>query len=331
MLCHLCNTTHWNTHTHTKIYVSHPTSFLSKKIEQTLLASRELQQLKTREMKEQQQQLQQYSITSSRKTKTKKMPSIYDNIRICCLGQDNIPKDMIRHTGYKHNQPGDAKGSRTKLRRKTNSTVLKRTELYNGDTDANLGIVLIVRPSERDGNDSLPVHESSLNALQCLSAVASVSHIPLVLLSPRLQYDDFGSTGMMDSSGYEHCSTYGGLEPPKSVPWILRDFTPPAYTWVGSAQRMQKNQRRRQQHKQGESNVRVGLTQSVMYSGHPWNFFAINNDEDSFSTTKRDKNGSKDGNCNNNSQYIGSTWVTCGRPSEDIVDAVLRERSISAG
>jgi len=69
-----------------------------------------------------------------------------------------------------------------------------------------------------------------------------VARIPTILISPRLDEQrqlqsrwNGSGNGRGDQSGYQRSSTYGGVEPPIGpTPWLLRDFIPPVYSWVGS-------------------------------------------------------------------------------------------------
>ena len=70
-------------------------------------------------------------------------------------------------------------------------------------------------------------------------------------------------------------------QPPKGpTPWILRDFIPPVYSWIGNTIELSKRPPSPPPQSQSqEVNVgyisRVAMTQSVMNQGHPWNIYLV--------------------------------------------------------
>jgi len=123
---------------------------------------------------------------------------LYNNVRILCLGQDEIPNDMANP------QNKDING---KQRRKWGSS----KELSEGRVDPARGLVIIVQPTDFN-NESTPPSPSigTVQQLQGLLARASIAQIPAVVMSPRLteQFDGRG----IEQSGYQQSSTYGGVE-----------------------------------------------------------------------------------------------------------------------
>jgi len=223
----------------------------------------------------------------------------YDAIQILCLGHDSLPTELITRPN-------------TKKRRNKNKF------LQDGTVDPHNGLLLIVQPSDLNAESS---HHPSpaihtLTHLQRILARASVAQLPAIVLSPRLNEQQRRQlvTGGMDQSGYQRSSTYGGVEPPKGpTPWILRDFIPPVYSWVGSALGKEDDGRRRSNEvssvtvgsllhrhafkttsmvgrnrgsissSSGKEDAsfpqyhysRIALCQSVMESGHPWRLFVV--------------------------------------------------------
>jgi hypothetical protein len=123
---------------------------------------------------------------------------LYHNVRILCMGQDEIPKDMA-------NPPTtDINGKR---RRKWGIS----KELSEGRVDPTRGLVIIVQPTDLN-NESSPPSPSigTVQQLQGLLAKSSIAQIPAVVMSPRLteQFDGRG----IEQSGYQQSSTYGGVE-----------------------------------------------------------------------------------------------------------------------
>jgi hypothetical protein len=125
---------------------------------------------------------------------------MYDNIRILCLGQDDIPRDMLRPTVRTNEKD-------TQRRRRWGES----KELTEGKVDPRFGIILIVQPTDRN-NEAMPPSPSvgTVQSLQKLLARATISRIPAVVISPRLteQMDGKG----IEQSGYQKSSTYGGVE-----------------------------------------------------------------------------------------------------------------------
>jgi len=195
------------------VSTSRPIAIYFNTLRQALLASKELQLL---------QQIAHYKNQNTK---------IYENIRILCL-KDNIPKDMMKST------------TDNSRKRKWGSS----RDISDGKVNPQSGIIIIVQPTDYDSESRSPSPSiDSLQALQILLSKASVNQIPSIVVSPRLieQFNNRGggyngggggsgySLGY-EQSGYQQSSTYGGVEPPKGpTPWILRDFIPPVYTWIG--------------------------------------------------------------------------------------------------
>jgi hypothetical protein len=169
-----------NMKVHGKYLSKRPVALFYNTIRQALQASQELKMM---------QQI----------SKIRGKEGIYDNIRILCLGQDDIPKDMLRPTvKTKRNNTGRRRWGESK-------------ELTEGKIDPTIGVILIVQPTDRN-NEATPPSPSvgTLQQLQKLLARATIARIPAVVISPRLteQMDGRG----IEQSGYQKSSTYGGVE-----------------------------------------------------------------------------------------------------------------------
>jgi hypothetical protein len=126
---------------------------------------------------------------------------LYDNVRILCLGQDDIPKDMMKSS---MTRKVDKNGN---LRRRWGES----KELLEGKVDPMNGLILIVQPTDRN-NEAIPPTPSigAVQHLQKVLARAAIAKLPAVVISPRLieQLDGRG----IEQSGYQKSSTYGGVE-----------------------------------------------------------------------------------------------------------------------
>jgi hypothetical protein len=139
-------------------------------------------------------------------------------------------------------------------------------------------------------------------------------------------------------------------QPPKGpTPWILRDFIPPVFSWIGNSiefikrppsshiERGNFDQHQRQHHQQDHHHAsmreisymsRVAMTQSVMESGHPWHIYAV---ENVYSVASKSKVEAKQHNGDNQDvlgttyHYIASTRPKAGRPSRQIILDILSE------
>ena len=274
---------------------------------------------------------------------------IYDNIRILCMGQDTIPDDMVSG------------------RNKYNSKQHRRTsDLLKGKVLPQNGIILIIQPSDYNG-ENLPPSPAvgSISALQGLLAKASVAKLPSIVISPRLTehiHAGFGISSGSDQSGYQQSSTYGGVEPPKGpTPWLLRDFIPPVFSWVGcvvplikrrpslalsglqvepdsSTEKVLKDRNVGKVEVEQRYFSRISMTQSVLESGHPWHLFAV---EEIHSRTLVRKEGSRSGsersllsgffshdeNRKINHQYLASTSPSAGRPTSKVAREIFSKWS----
>lgn len=283
-----------------------PIAVFFNTLSQALLASRELQLLQQVARRQNQD------------------VSNYKNIRILCLGQDTIPEDMIRPKND---------GDNGKPRRRWGSS----RELSSGKVDPKKGLVLVVQPT--DYNYELNPPSPSIGTVQELQKIlsrASVNQIPSIVVSPRLTEQFEGQMGI-EQSGYQQSSTYGGVEPPKGpTPWLLRDFIPPVYSWVGCALELSSrrpslvavmesigNKEGFDDNDLGNNNFtysyysRLAMTQTVMESGHPWHLYAVEKNVEISSDSTEEKDTFY--------EYIASTNPHSGRPSTTLLEDILSE------
>jgi hypothetical protein len=210
--------------------------------------------------------------------------------------------------------------------------------LANGKVDPTKGIILVVQPSDSNNEFKPPTPVfGTLNVLQRLLARSSVHLIPVVVISPRLT-ESFhnhqqGNVGF-DQSGFQQSSTYGGIEPPKgTTPWLLRDFIPPVYSYVGCAYRLSRQQsqpftyleeisslskvlNKNTNHDDVGYLTRVAITQSICQPGHPWHLFAV---ETTIAKSLVSPSSST------RYHYIASAQASAGRPTTSIIRDVLSE------
>jgi hypothetical protein len=216
-------------------------------IKQALMASRELQLLKRAELGE------------ASAAEGLAPSSSYDHVSIQCLG-DKIPKALCRDRSERRRYGG----------------------LMHGYVNAAHGLILIVQPTDYN-NEYRPPGPAlgSIGSFQQLAAQASIEEVATVAVSPRfLSNNNNNDNNQMfdgwDQSGYQQSSTYGGVEPPKGpTPWIMRDFTPPVYCWVGNAVSLRASRNTQELDANANANAnggcylsRVALMQTVMGRGH---------------------------------------------------------------
>ena len=266
---------------------SRPVAIYFNTIKQTLIASQEMLLLKRIALEE---------TGSSR---------CYDNITILCLHENNeIPMHM-------------------------HQTKRKKGGLIKGAVDPTQGIVLVVQPTDYNTEFRPPGPAIGVvGALQQLVARASVNGLPVIIISPRfLAHEHHASVGW-DQSGYQRSSVFGGAEPPKGpTPWLMRDFTPPVFAWVGCALSLSAHHQGphhvglKDDHGNAFHHSRVVGTQSVMQEDHAWHLFAVKEyDADVKDVSKEEVDDTT-------YQYLASTKTSSGRPPRDIIRHIFNEWS----
>jgi hypothetical protein len=208
-----------------------PVAVYFNTIKQALMASRELQSLKRAELGE---------------DCAEGLASSYDHVSIQCLG-DKIPKALRRDRSERRRYGG----------------------LTQGYVNVTHGFILVVQPTDYN-NEYRPPGPAvgSIGSFQQLAAQASIEEVATVAISPRFLSNKNHFEGW-DQSGYQQSSIYGGVEPPKGpTPWIMRDFTPPVYCWVGNAVSLRISRDQKFDKNGGCYLSRVALMQTVMDRGH---------------------------------------------------------------
>lgn len=287
-------------------------------IKQALAASHDLQLLKRIEQHGHTEGQYNRGIDSASLT-----PSYYDNVRVLCLGQnEGIPQDMREQRGE---QEGD--GSKKKK--------AMAAGLAIGEIDPAKGLVLIVQPTDYNAEYRPPGPSvGTVEALQKLVASASIEHIPTVVLSPRFLANEIPySGGSWDQSGFQQSAIYGGIEPPRGpTPWVMRDFSPPVFSWVGCALPLGRTGKFRDAMGDPSYYSGVSLLQSVMHQGHSWHLFVTKEQLGSDKQKKQRTTATASSTAanspsktTNNYQYLASTKSASGRPTRNVLRRIFGE------
>jgi hypothetical protein len=277
-------------------------------IKQALAASHELQLLK---------RIERHGQTEAQSTTA----SYYDNVRVLCLGQnEGIPKDMRDKQGYGSKKKAMAAG------------------LATGDIDPTKGLILIVQPTDYNAEYRPPGPSvGTVEALQKLCASAAIEQVPTVVLSPRFLANEIPySGGSWDQSGFQQSAIYGGIEPPRGpTPWVMRDFSPPVFSWVGCALPIGRTSKFRDALGEPSYYSGVSLLQSVMHQGHSWHLFAtkehlpVSSDkllqEDQQRSTASSTTAAKSSSKTKKYQYLASTKSASGRPTREVLRRIFGE------
>ena len=249
-------------------------------VKQALVASRQIQLLKQAELEK----------SGSNELKR----TSFDEITILCLGQDDDLPENMKNDGKR-----------------------KRKRKEPTGIDPTKGLVIVVQPTDFNEEYRPPGPAIGvLDAFQKLVVRASMQELPVIMVSPRflVKHSLFAAgsgRGWDQSGGSTQSATYGGMEPPNGpTPWILRDFNPPVYCWIGNALTFGARERYQlKQHKTDTEYCRVALTQSAMDEGHSWHHFVLKRTTGtSFSY-----------------EYLASTKSSSGRPTRDIMKHILSD------
>jgi hypothetical protein len=274
-------------------------------IKQALAASHDLQLLKRIELHG---QTEAHSASSS-------TTSYYDNVRVLCLGQnEGIPQDMREKLGYGSKKKAMAAG------------------LATGDVDPTKGLVLIVQPTDYNAEYRPPGPSvGTVEALQKLCASAAIEHVPTVVLSPRFLANEIPySGGSWDQSGFQQSAIYGGIEPPRGpTPWLMRDFSPPVFSWVGCALPLGRTSKFRDVMGDPSYYSGVSLLQSVMHQGHSWHLFVtkeqLGSDAQEEQRITAISTAAKSSSKTKKYQYLASTKSASGRPTREVLRRIFGE------
>lgn len=204
----------------------------------------------------------------------------YEDVRIHCLS-DSIPNDLRVDTKRRHLLGG----------------------LSRGTIDARRGICISVQPTDFNAE---PVVDAIEN-FQKLAARAAVEQLPLIAISPRFLNSNYADELRRDQSVYQQSAVYGGIEPPKGpTPWIMRDFTPPVFCWVGDAIAICKPPR------VDCKLTRIAMWQSAMEEEHKWHSYAC-------------RECREEGKILTDFFYLASTRSSSGRPTKHLLMKLLEE------
>ena len=221
-----------------------------------------------------------------RELKRLEQGSLYDNIRIQCLS-DGVPLDMQLDKNERRRYGG----------------------LSKGFVNATRGLFIIVQPTDYNAEHEPPGPAiDSIDNFQRVIAQAAIEEIPIVALSPRFLSNDDPFYIGYDQSGYQKSAIFGGGPPKGPTPWIMRDFTPPVFCWIGNALTVGKPP------KEDCRITRVSLTQSVMEEGHSWNIFFAK---------ECANQGLKDGIIEYT--YLASSRSAAGRPTSELMMTLLED------
>ena len=118
----------------------------------------------------------------------------------------------------------------------------KRRTSRNPKQEYSHGYVLVVQPTDYNDEHQPPGPSiSTIEFLQQLSTKASVMGLATILVSPRFLSSPYYPTAFSRPSviqkgdgSRELAAFFGGREPAlQPAPWLLRDFYPPVFSWIG--------------------------------------------------------------------------------------------------
>jgi hypothetical protein len=255
-----------------------PVAVYFNTVKQALMASQELRQLIHEELR------------ARRSRGDTSGSTVYDMVSIQYLG-DKIPKAL---QGFK------------KQKRRRNRG------LAEGAINCEHGLIMVVQPTDFNAEYRPPGPAlGAIGEFQKLAAQASILELPLITISPRFLSDETYLRGW-DQSGYQRAGVYGGAEPPRGpMPWIMRDFSPPVFCWIGNALKFRARRPSPLQYT-GCYLSGVSLVQSVMDQQHAWHMFAAKECPD-------------DGNkvFQTSYEYLASTQSAHGRPTRDLLRKMI--------
>jgi len=250
----------------------------------------------------------------------------YENVTIHCLGQDTCLPDCMKVM-----PPTTTTEKKKKKKNKKQPGRQLLSRIANGEVQPERGMVLVVQPTDYNEEYRPPGPAfGSVEALQTLMAQCAAHELPIVVVSPRfssVEVDGTSSRGW-DQSGYQQAASYGGAEPPHGpTPWLMRDFSPPVFCWVGNACPLPPQLQQQQQehhllhqtryHQRPAGNFRyycsLALLQSVLLEGHSWHMFARSDADDA----------------RHRYDYIASTANSSGRPTQTVLLRIFREFALS--
>ena len=164
-------------------------------------------------------------------------------VEVQCM-DDDFPEILITTMTNSSSTPMTS-SSRKEISSKTKSSSRKQQNpqyldkaMLKDPVDPTKGLMLIVQPTDFT-HELLPPSPTpyTLRSLQRCIACSYLEKVPVVVMSPRFVFDSVGGQySSSDSSmAFQRADYFGGKEPARGMPWIMRDFFPPSYVWVGDA------------------------------------------------------------------------------------------------
>jgi hypothetical protein len=326
-------------------------------VRQALAASHELRYLK--------------SVYSENNEKS--LMPFFDQISIHCLGLDDDLDRILKsdHASVETLPSDDTPARQQKIDPPAESQP-QRKRSSRGETDPDCGVLLIVQPTDYNNEYRPPGPAlNSIDSFQLLATQATVRNVPVIVVSPRflVNFDDESADiddeyirrsngshrqaqsissrpGGWDQSVYQRSAAYGGYEPPRGpTPWILRDFHPPAFSWIGTAVRLIPSRAVQRVHHgttAGKAvnrndemlaarkaaihvtdqqaltvslDTRICLLQSVTLQGHSWNIYAARESFQNINEVRCFREGVA-------YWYVASTRNSAGRPTRDLMQGL---------
>lgn len=236
-----------------------PIALYFNTVQQALAASQQLLQLKRMDLLRQcSQQRRPYESTRTSAVAQSSRPvsistaTKYDAIKIRCLCQgDSIPADMMyknrRQQQTQNGTPMDPDTSTPRKKQKTTTKPKRRDALKPGSIDPEAGLVIVVQPTDYNTEYKPPGPAvTAVEALQRVATAATLEHLGVVVLSPRFAAaavtQHHHQSAALDSSlpilpfahQYQRQLSFHAEQEssPEPMPWILRDFMPPVYSWI---------------------------------------------------------------------------------------------------
>jgi len=156
----------------------------------------------------------------------------------------------------------------------------------------------------------------TVESVQKLLLHASIHCMPVVMISPR--FATLLENGW-DQSGYQQSASYGGAEPPRGpTPWLLRDFVPPVFSWVGKVLPLPPPSlplnASEGERKEYCYYSHVSMCQSIMHRQRAWHIFAHRQCQ----SVGRRKNQQPLARQPSSYEYLASSKSSAGRPTKDI-------------
>ena len=258
-------------------------------IKQALAASEELAILK---------RLEHHHKVGTTPSSSSSSSSSYDSVSILSLGPNTTLPNVLTQDSLGYGNDYYSRTSRRSISTEKKRNI-RRSWLNKGITDPSRGIILVVQPTDVNQEYRPPSPSiGTLSHLQRLVAHAAVFAIPVVVISPRFLEQIMDSSSCScdggrgssvssgwDQSGYQQSSSFGGKEPPNGpTPWILRDFVPPIYSWVGDVTKLPRHghhhSKQEQQHQESLRNdhdfsyMAIYMVQSIRHRQRAWHIFA---------------------------------------------------------